>query len=127
MEVFTGDSNTTTNFSPEKIELELKDIHPQPPDKVLTDNLKHSPLPYTAAAAAQLTRRRKIVRKIQRSIQRVKKKKFSRPEIEHLKYQLDNVDISTNAFIHTSSELIPIESKIYHPTLGIITTPHPDI
>ena len=127
MEVFTGDSNRTTNFSPEKIELELKDIHPKSPDEVLTDNLKNSPLPYTAAAAAQLTCRRKIVQKIQRSIQKVKKKKFSRPELEHLKLQLDNVDISTNAFIHTTSELIPIESKIYHPTLGIITTPHPDI
>ena len=37
------------------------------------------------------------------------------------------MDISTNTFIHTQSELIPIENKIYHPTLGIITTPHPDI
>ena len=60
-------------------------------------------------------------------IQKVKKKKFKRPELEHLKYELENVDISTNTFIHTTSELIPIEDKIYHPTLGIITTPHPDI
>ena len=67
------------------------------------------------------------MRKIQRLIQKVKKKKFTRPELEHLKFELDNVDISTNTFIHTTSELIPIESKIYHPTLGIITTPHPDI
>ena len=40
---------------------------------------------------------------------------------------MDNVDILTNTFIQTTSQLIPIDDKIYHPTLGIITSPHPDI
>ena len=71
--------------------------------------------------------RRNLVRKIQRSINKVKRQKFQRPELEHLKYELENVDISTNTYIQTTSQLIPIDDKIYHPTLGIITKLHPDI
>ena len=127
MEVFTGDSDKTTDFSPKMIELKLEDVHSQSPDEVLKDNLNNSPLPYTAAAAAQLTQRRKLVQKIQRSINKVKQQKFQRPELEHLKYELENVDISTNTYIQTTSQLIPINDKIYHPTLGIITSSYPDI
>ena len=60
-------------------------------------------------------------------INKVKQQKFQRPELEHLKYELENVVISTNTYIQTTSHLIPIDDKIYHPTLGIITTLHPDI
>ena len=81
MKVFTGDLTKTTDFSPEPIELKLKDVQHQSPDDVLKANLNNSPLPYTAATAAQLTRealnlnhkqRRNLVRKIQRSINKVK-------------------------------------------------------
>ena len=81
MKVFTGDSTKTTDFSPEPIELKLKDVQPQSPADVLKADLNNSPLPYTVAAAVQLTRdalnlkhkqRRNLVRKIQRLIKKVK-------------------------------------------------------
>ena len=130
MEVFIGDSTKTTDFSPKPIELKLKDVQLQSPDKLLTANLNNSPLSYKAVSAiAKLTwqaasefkhkERRNLVRKIQQLINKDKRQKFQGPELAHLKYKLDNVDILTNTFIQTTSHLIPIDDKIYHPTLGI--------
>ena len=55
MKVFTGDSETTTKFSPGKIELSLKDI--QPHNNTIVQSIKNTPAPYTAAAAATLNRK----------------------------------------------------------------------
>ena len=82
-----------------------------------------------AAAVAKLNhkQRRKIIRKIRRLIQKVDKEAFKRPNITHLKAKLENIDVSTNTYIQTTSELVPLDHKIFHPTLGLRTTPHPDI
>lgn len=136
-DVFTGDTTKTTEFCPEQIELKLKDIQPQSQDEVLKANLNNSFLPYTASATEKVTQeatshlkrnqRRNLIQKIQQSINKVKRQKFQGPELEHLKYKLENVDISTNTYIQITSQLIPIDEKVYHLTLGIITTPHPNI
>ena len=52
---------------------------------------------------------------------------MQRPDISHLKHELENIDISTNIFVQTTSEIVPLDHKIYHPTLGLVTSPHPDI
>ena len=129
MEVFTGDSTKTTKFSPGTIKLKLKDIKTHSPEDAIADSINHSPLLYTAAAAAQLNhkQRRKIIRKIRCWIQKVDKEAFKRPDITHLKAELENIDVSTNTYIQTTSGLVPLDHKIYHPTLGLRTTPHPDI
>ena len=123
MKVFTGDLTKRTDFSPEPIELKLKDVQPQSPDDVLEENLNTR----EASNLKKRKQRRNLIRKIRRSIDKVKRQKFQRPELEHLMYELKNVDISTNTYIQTTSQLIPIDDKIYHPILGIIRTPHPDI
>ena len=127
MKVFTGDSETTTKFSPGKIELSMKDI--QPHNDTIVQSIENTPAPYTAAAAATLNRKQcqKMVRFLQQSIKKVNKEAFKRPDISHLKQELENVDISTNTFVQTTSKLVPLDHKIYHPTLGLVTSPHPDI
>ena len=40
---------------------------------------------------------------------------------------MENIDVSTNTYIHTTSELVPLADKIYHLTLGLQTTPYPNI
>ena len=129
MKVFTGDSTKTTKFSPGTIELNLKDITTHSPEDAIPDFIDHSPLLYTAVAAAQLNHKqqRRIVQKIRCSIQKVDKEAFKQPDISHLKAELKNIDASTNTYIQTTSELVPLDDKTYHPTLGLQTTPHPDI
>ena len=55
------------------------------------------------------------------------KSKFTLPEIKILKQELELTDISTNAFIQTITHTIPLKAKNNHPTLGLITSPHPDM
>ena len=52
MEVFTGSADHTTNTQPEKLDLKLSDQSSPSPNDTLNDLLQHSPLPYTAKAAA---------------------------------------------------------------------------
>ena len=44
-----------------------------------------------------------------------------------MKHELDTIDISTNTFVHTITETIPIQEKILHLTLGMVSAKHPDI
>ena len=55
MQVFTSDSSTTTNMTPDKVELKLKDVKSPTSDKIQQQILDESPTVYTAAAAAILT------------------------------------------------------------------------
>ena len=57
MQVFTGDSSTTTNITPDKIEMKLKDVKSPTSDKIQQQILDESPpaLAYTATSAATLT------------------------------------------------------------------------
>ena len=126
MEVFTGSSDHTTKFEPPPVELKLKDDTSIQPTEILESVLDSTPLPYTSAAAATLNHRQK--RKLQRKINKfLRKSEFKRPDITHLRHELDTIDISTNTIFKTISHTIPIQEKILHPTLGIISQPHPDI
>ena len=51
--------------------------------------------------------------------------KYKRPNLDELKWELENLDVSTNKYHFTIHETIPIRSK--HPTLGLIVKQHPDI
>ena len=128
MQVFTGDSSTTTNTTPDKIELKLKDVKSPTADEIQKQIIDESPKAYTAAAA-KLTHkpRRQIVRKLRGIINKIRKNAFKRPDLTHLKQELESIDLSTNTFVKTTSHLIPLNDKIHHPTLGIRVKPHPDI
>ena len=55
------------------------------------------------------------------------KQTFRRPDITDLKHELETLDVSTNKYIHTTTETVLLNNKRYHPTLGIISQPHPDM
>ena len=55
------------------------------------------------------------------------KPSFRRPDLLHLKHQLEILDISTNTYIHMTSNTVSLHDKHYHKLLGLITQPHPDI
>ena len=55
------------------------------------------------------------------------KQAFQRPDLLHLKHELETLDMSTNTYIHTTSHTVPLHDKNYHSLLGIITQPHPDM
>ena len=101
MEVFTGDSSTTTNTTPDKIELKLKDVKSPTSDEIQKQIIDESPKAYTAAAAAKLTHkpRRRIVRKLRGIINKIRKNAFKRPDLTHLKQELESIDLSTNTFV----------------------------
>ena len=40
---------------------------------------------------------------------------------------MENINISTSSFVHTISQLVPLDNEIYPLTLGIQTSPHLDI
>ena len=69
-----------------------------------------------AAAKLNHKQRQKIVQKLKHSIQKINHKAFKRPDISHLKQELENVDIYTNTFVQIISKLVPLDHKIYHPT-----------
>ena len=50
---------------------------------------------------------------------------YTQPDIDHLKQELDNVDVSTNIIYNTVHEMIPLKSS--HPTLGLIVNDHCDL
>ena len=52
---------------------------------------------------------------------------FCRPDILDLKHELETFDTSTNTYIHTTSHTVPLNDKQFHPTLGIVTHPYPDM
>jgi hypothetical protein len=52
---------------------------------------------------------------------------FRRPEIGDLKDKLLALDISTNKYVHTTSQTIPLNEEAYHPTLGLIVASHTDM
>ena len=119
MKLFTGDSKTTTNFSPGKIELLLKDIKSH--KDTIVQSIENTPTSYTATEAAKLNckQRQKMVWFLQQSIKKVNNEAFKRSDISHLKQELENIDISTNTFVRTVSKFVPLDDKIYHPTLGL--------
>lgn len=51
---------------------------------------------------------------------------FKPPGISHLKQELENIDISTNTFVKITSHVIPLDNKVYHQTLGLITASNRD-
>ena len=133
MEVFTGRSHHTTKTEPETIELDLIDKATPSPRKVLTDILQHSPLPYTATAVAAAKvnlplplKKRQRINRLTNKINKMKPA-FRRPDILDLKHELGTLDTSTNTYIHTTSHTVPLNNKQFHPTLGIVTQPHPDM
>jgi hypothetical protein len=56
MEVFTGSADHTTATAPEHVELEFKDRMKTSAIDILEISFLDSPLPYTAAAAAKVSR-----------------------------------------------------------------------
>ena len=52
---------------------------------------------------------------------------FRRPNILDLKHELETLDTSTNTYIHTTSHTVPLNNKQFHPTLGLVTQPHPEM
>ena len=133
MEVFIGSSQHTTKTEPETVELDFKDKAAPSPNNVLTNILQNSLLPYTATAAAAAAARvnvpspRKERRRINRLTNKINKKKpaFHHSDILDLKQELEALDTSTNTYIHTISHTVPLNGKQFHPTLGIVTQPHP--
>ena len=93
MQVFTGDSSTTTNMTPNKIELKLKDVKSPTSDEIQKQIIDESPKAYTAAVAAKLTHkpRRQIVRKLRGIINKIQKNAFKRPDLAHLKQELESI------------------------------------
>ena len=65
MKVFIGDPTKTMDFSPEPIELKLKDVQPQTPNELLTANLNNSPpfLYSSCWSKANKKRKKKICQK----------------------------------------------------------------
>ena len=51
--------------------------------------------------------------------------KFNRPDLDVLKKELDNFDVSTNKIYHTVTEMVPIHSQCAN--LGLVLTEHPDM
>ena len=47
------------------------------------------------------------------------------PNLDELKWELENLDVSTNKYHFRIHKTIPIEST--HPSLGLIVKQHPDI
>ena len=92
MQVFTGDSSTTTNTTPDKIELKLKDVKSPTSDEIQKQIIDESPKAYTAAAA-KLTHKphRQIVRKLRGVIDKIRKNAFKRPDLAHLKQELESI------------------------------------
>jgi hypothetical protein len=124
MEVFTGSADHTTATAPEHVEIEFKDKMSTSAIDILERSLLDSPLPYTTAAAAKVSRRQ--WRWMERKIIKLKKA-FRRPDIGDLKQELSTLDVSTNKYVHTISHTIPLNEKTYHPTLGMIVATHPDM
>ena len=81
-------------------------------EQILDEILELSPNAYTNAAAAT------IKMKVNRAI-------FQRPDISHLKEELQSFDVSTNRYYYTQSETIPLQSA--HAKLGLQVKLHPDI
>ena len=52
---------------------------------------------------------------------------FRRSNILDLKHELETLDISTNTYIHTISNTVPLNNKQLHKRLGLVTQPHPDM
>ena len=117
MEVFTGSADHTTNTQPEKLDLNLSDQSSPSPNDILNDLLQHSPLPYTAkaAAAAKVTAPTTQQQRINRIYHKINKMKpaFRRPDILDLKHELETLDTSTNTYIHTTSHEVPCPVLVY--------------
>jgi hypothetical protein len=94
------------------------------PIDILERSLLDSPLLYTVAAVTKVNRKQQ--RWMDRKINRMKVA-FRRPEIGDLKHELSTLDISTNKYVHTTSHTISLNEKVYHPTLGLIVSSHPDM
>jgi hypothetical protein len=124
MEVFTGSADYRTATAPEHVEIELKDKMSTSAIDVLERNLLDSLLPYTVATVAEVSRKQQ--RWMDRKINKMKAA-FRRPEIGDLKHKLSTLDISTNKYVHTTSHIISLNGKAYHPTLGMIVATHPDM
>ena len=78
------------------------------------------------ASDTSLNHRQK--RQIRRSVNKFfSKAPYTRPDVLQLKHELETINILTNTFINTISKTIPIQEKIKHPTLGMVTRDHPDI
>jgi len=116
LSIFTESDPTTriTNAGPESVVLPITKSQSIDPAQVAQEILAESPLPYTAAAAARVS-------------MRVNRTVFQRPEVAHLVRELASIDISTNRFMQTTSEIVSIERGLLHPTLGLVVKPHPDM
>jgi hypothetical protein len=108
MEVFTGSADLTTASAPEHVEIELKDKMSTSAIDILERSLLDSPLPYTVAAAAKVSRQQQ--RWMDRKDNKLKAE-FRRPEIGDLKQELSTLDISTNGYVYTTSHTIPLNEK----------------
>ena len=120
IEVFTGESHEDvgkhlcTNDEQVPKVIVKKDGKPREVamEKILEEILESSPTAYTNAAAAMA----------KLSIQRVK---FNRPDLDVLKKELDNFEVSTNKIYHTVTETVLIHSQCAN--LGLVLTEHPDM
>jgi len=117
LSVFTEDDHTnhSTSREPEKLTFDIKDLRQANPENIVEQILKDSPLSYTTAAAARVTAK-------------INRTKFQRPDIAALIPELDTLDISTNMYMQETSHTLPLlNTNSIHPTMGFITSPHPDI
>jgi hypothetical protein len=105
MEVFTGSVDHTTATALEHVEIELKDKMSTSPIDILERSLLDSPLLYTVAVVAKVSRKQQqwMNRKINKM-----KGAFRRPKIGDLKHELSTLDISTNKYVYTTSYTIAL-------------------
>ena len=93
-------------------------------EAIIDEILKNSPQPYTHAAAAKikadLTKIADLLNTDEETDKayNVNRMQYTQPDIDHLKQELDNVDVSTNVIYNTVHEMIPLKSS--HPPLGLI-------
>lgn len=115
LNIFTRSDSTklTSNHPPDKIVLAGdKSTHEQLPNDIAVQ-ISATPLPYTAAAA-KLTAR-------------IYKTATQRQELPQLIHDLNQMDLSINPEHYVTYEHIPLEATHIHPTLGLITTEHPEL
>ena len=129
MQVFTENPTKTTNITLDKIEMKLKDVKSPTSDKIQQQILDDSPPAYTATATATLTHKPRccIVQKLCSIINKIWKNAFKQPDLACIKQELESIDLSTNMFVETTLQLIPLDNKIHHPTIDLCVKPHPDI
>ena len=52
---------------------------------------------------------------------------FRGPDITDHEDKLNILDVSTNKYIRTTTHIVPLKNKRYHPTFDIVSQAHPDM